>query len=167
MLLRRLAALTEGLARALHILSQLALVALLGLVAHEVFVRYALNAPTQFSVEISEYLLVFISFASTAWILRKDRHVRVRLVLDRLPERARAGLEAAGMLLLAAFAAVLVWKGAGMALTAWHGDDRSSSLLSAPLWVPYSFIPLGGLALMPMALVLAARRIARARGREG
>ncbi|MGM0584376.1 MAG: TRAP transporter small permease [Pseudomonadota bacterium] len=167
MLLRRLAALAEGFARALQILSQLALVALLGLVAHEVFVRYALNAPTQFSVEISEYLLVFISFASAAWILRRDRHVRVRLLLDRLPERTRAVLEAAGMLLLAAFAAVLVWKGAEMALTAWQGDDRSSSLLSAPLWIPYSFIPLGGLALMLMALVLAARGIARARGTEG
>ena len=163
MLLHWLSAIAEGLARALQILSQVALVALLGLVAHEVFVRYALNAPTQFSVEISEYLLVFISFASMGWILREDRHVRVRLVLDRLSPRVRAGVDAVVMVLLAAFAAVLVWTGGEMALTAWAGDDRSSSLLSAPLWVPHAFIPLGGLALMLVATVRALRAMARVR----
>ena len=60
----------------LEILSEFALLGLLLLVFHEVVVRYVFESPTIFSVEISEYLLVFISFASAAWVLKEDRHVR-------------------------------------------------------------------------------------------
>lgn len=162
--MQRLSALADGFARLLHGLAQVALVALLALVAHEVFVRYVLNAPTQFSVEISEYLLVFISFAPAAWILRRDGHVRVHFLLNLLAPRIRAKVEAAGMVLVVGFACVLVWEGGDMALTAWQGDDRASSLLATPLWIPYSFIPLGGFALAIAALTKAARLFAHDSG---
>lgn len=154
--MQRLTAFSDGFARLLHGLAQVALVALLALVAHEVVVRYVLNAPTQFSVEVSEYLLVFISFAPVAWILRRDGHVRVHFMLDFLAPRIRAKVEAAGMLLVAGFACVLVWEGGDMALTAWQGDDRASSLLATPLWIPYGFIPLGAFALAITAVTKAA-----------
>ncbi|MFP4538284.1 MAG: TRAP transporter small permease subunit [Dichotomicrobium sp.] len=157
----RLTVLADGFARLLHGLAQVALVVLLALVAHEVFVRYVLNAPTQFSVEISEYLLVFICFAPAAWILRRDRHVRVSFMLDLLSPRLRARIEAAGMVLVAGFALVLVWKGSEMALTAWQSDDRASSLLGTPLWIPYACIPLGGLALAIAAFAETARLLTR------
>jgi len=159
--MQRLVAFSDAFARLLHGLAQVALVALLALVAHEVFVRYVLNAPTQFSVEVSEYLLVFISFAPAAWILRKGRHVRVSFAVDLLPQGVRGKVQAAGMALVAGFALVLVWEGTGMALTAWQGDDRSSSLLGAPLWLPYACIPLGSLALALAALSEAVQTLTR------
>jgi TRAP-type C4-dicarboxylate transport system permease small subunit len=154
----------DRLAWGLQVIAEIAVVVLLLLVSHEVFRRYALNSPTQFSVEFSEYLLVLISFASAAWVLRRDRHVRVRLVTDALPPRPRAALEAVGMVLLASFCAVLVWKGGDMAWTALHGNDRSSSLVAFPLWIPYSFIPVGGFVLGLQALVRAGEALAVARG---
>lgn len=161
----RFARAVHRLAWGLQVIAEIAVLVLLLLVAHEVFRRYALDSPTQYSVEFSEYLLVLISFASAAWVLRRDRHVRVRLVVDALPPRPRAVLEAVGMALLAGFCAVLVWKGGDMAWTAWHGGDRSSSLVAFPLWIPYSFIPVGGLVLGLEALVRMGEALAVASGR--
>jgi len=164
MLFRPFAAAVDRLAWGFQVLAEIAVVALLLLVAHEVFVRYVLNAPTQFSVEISEYLLVFIAFASAAWVLRRDRHVRVRFVLNALPPRLRAASEVLGMALLTSFCAVLLWEGGEMAWTAFKGDDRSSSLVAFPLWIPYAFIPLGGLVLGLQALVNLGEALATLRG---
>jgi TRAP-type C4-dicarboxylate transport system permease small subunit len=144
-------------------IAEAALVVLLLLVAHEVFLRYVLNAPTQYSVEFSEYLLVLLTFFSIAYVLKRDRHVRVTFVREMLPPRARAAADLAAYLLLVGYCAILVVYGGQMSVTALLGDDRSSSLVSFPLFIPYAFIPLGALALALQAAVLgldAARRLA-------
>lgn len=157
-------AVADRIAGGLQVLSEVALVVLLGLVAHEVFVRYALNAPTQYSVEFSEYLLVLGPFASLAYVLRRDRHVRVSLAISIMPPRPRLVCAVISNALLAAFCAMLFWYGADMAWTAFLGDDRSSSLIAFPLWIPYSFIPVGALVCGLQCLVLSAEAVQALRG---
>lgn len=159
MTLGAVAAMVDRLARALQVVAEIALVVLLALVVHEVFVRYVLSAPTQYSVEFSEYLLVLGPFASAAYILRRDRHVRVLLAVNLMAPRLRLGCEAVGNVLLAGFCALLVWHGTDMTWTAFAGDDRSSSLIAFPLWIPYSFIPAGAFVLGLQSLVLAAEAV--------
>lgn len=157
-----LTTLAQRLSRLFELIAEAALVALLLLVAHEVFLRYVLNAPTQYSVEVSEYLLVLLSFFSIPYVLQRDRHVRVTFVIERLPPRGRAAADLTAHVLLLVYCAVLVYYGGEMSVTAWQGDDRSSSLISFPLFIPYAFIPLGALALALQAAVLglqAARRL--------
>lgn len=163
--LRRLARAVDRITWAFEVIAEIALVALLLLVTHEVFVRYVLNTPTQFSVEISEYLLILITFLSAAWVLRADHHVRVRFLVDRLPPR---GADAAALLsyaLLITFCAILVWQGTGMTWTALSGGDRSSSLVAFPLWIAYGFIPLGALVLGLQCAVRLGEAWARLRAR--
>lgn len=159
--LRRIA---DRIAYLFELLAEAALVVLLLLVAHEVFVRYLLNAPTQFSVEFSEYLLVLISFSAAAYVLRQDRHVRVTFALDLMPPRVRAAAELLSYLLLLAYCVVLVIYGGDMSWTALLGNDRSSSLINFPLWIPYAFIPLGGLVLSLQCVVKAADALVLLRG---
>jgi hypothetical protein len=70
-ILRQITSGIERLSRVSEILAEAALAGLLLLVSHEVFVRYVLDRPTIFSVEISEYLLVFLAFMSIGWVLRR------------------------------------------------------------------------------------------------
>lgn len=146
-----------------EVVAEAALVALLLLVAHEVFVRYVLNAPTQFSVEISEYLLVLISFFAAAHVLRRDRHVRVTFAMERMPVRVQAGVEVLSFVLLLVYCLVLIRYGGEMSWTAFVGDSRSSSLVSFPLWIPYAFIPLGGLVLALQCLLRVGDALHRLR----
>lgn len=143
----------DRIVRGFEIAAESALAVLLVLVAHEVFRRYVLGSPTQYTVELSEYLLVMLTFFSTGWVLRERRHVRVLFAVDRLSPRGRAVADMVSHALLVVFAAIVVWYGAGMAATALAGDSRSSSLVAFPLWIPYSFIPLGAFVLGLQCLV--------------
>jgi TRAP-type C4-dicarboxylate transport system permease small subunit len=126
---------------------QLALTGMLLLVVVEVFRRYILNNPTQSSLEITEYLLVSISILPLAVILQHDRHVSVDTLTTRLSLRAQAVLKLICRLITAAFALVVFYFGADMAIDALMKDARSSSLLAFPLGIAYGVIPIGFLSL--------------------
>ena len=141
------------------ILAEACLFLLLALVFHEVIARYILNKPTLYSVEISEYLLIFIAFMAAGWVLKEDKHVRMHSVVNLLPVKARyfIGLGTSAIVLL--FCCVLVWKGAGASWMAFKGDYHSSSLLNVPMWIPYAIIPLGSLLLGMQTIVKIGRMI--------
>ena len=142
-----------------ELLAEIALVVLLLLVFHEVFVRYILDRPTQFSVEISEYLLVFVSFMCAGWVLREDRHVRMLALVHILPEKIQLFFDIFASVMIATFCFILTWKGGQTVIMAFSGGYHSSSLLNVPLWIPYSFIPLGALALGFQSIVRFAERL--------
>jgi TRAP-type C4-dicarboxylate transport system permease small subunit len=141
-----------------EILAEMALMGLLSLVSHEVFVRYVLDKPTIFSVEISEYLLVFVSFMSIGWVLREDRHVRMLALVQILPKKVQLALDIVTSLLAVLFCGVLTWKGGQTAFMAYVGDYHSSSLVNFPLWIAYSFIPFGALVLGLQFMVRIGQR---------
>jgi TRAP-type C4-dicarboxylate transport system permease small subunit len=142
-----------------EIVAEIALVVLMLLVFHEVVVRYVLGRPTIFSVEISEYLLVFLTFMSVGWILREDRHVRMMALATILPSKAQIVLDIAVSVLATVFCGVLTWKGAQTAIMAYVGDYHSSSLVNFPLWISYSFIPFGALILGLQFFVRIGERV--------
>ena len=63
------------------------MLAMLGAVFFGVVFRF-LNRPLAWSDELSTYLLVWVGFVG--WIIAGNRgsHIRVRVLLDRLPRRA-------------------------------------------------------------------------------
>ena len=130
-----------------EVLAEIGLVGLFLIVFHEVIVRYVFDAPTLFSVELSEYLLILVAFMSIGWVLKEDRHVAVTFVINPLPEKLRLGLKVLTSVLTMGFLAILVWQGGRTVLTAYRGDYHSSSLLEFPMWIPYLLIPLGALVM--------------------
>lgn len=137
----------ESLSRVGVILAEISLALLLLLVFHEVIARYLLNKPTLYSVEISEYLLIFVAFMAAGWVMQEDRHVRMNSVIDLLPDGIRKVLEVVTSSIVLCFCAILVWQGAKSSLMAFNGGYHSSSLLNVPLWLPYAIIPVGSLLL--------------------
>ncbi len=75
--LNQLFNLFEGLSRLGAVLAEICLVFLLILVFNEVIARYVLNKPTLYSVELSEYLLLFVAFMAAGWVMQNNRHVRM------------------------------------------------------------------------------------------
>lgn len=142
-----------------EILAEVALLGLLLLVFHEVIVRYVFNSPTIFSVELSEYLLVLIAFASIGWVLKEDRHVRVHVLINLLPRNVQLLTDMLTSALALVFCGILLWKGGKTVIMAFTGDYHSSSLLNFPLWIPYSFIPIGAFVLGAQFLVRIGERV--------
>lgn len=132
-----------GFSRTANIISEILTVALMILIAREVIWRYLLNKPSVFSVEISEYIMIFITFMCAGWVLHKNAHVSMTVVTDHLPARVKIVLDIVTSLLTMAVCCVIIWKGALSAVIAFAGNYRSASLIQFPLWISYSFIPLG------------------------
>ena len=142
-----------------EVLSEIALLGLLLLVFHEVVVRYVFNSPTLFSVEISEYLLVFVAFLSAGWVLKEDRHVQMLAVTNLLPEKARLWADIFTSFGVMIFCGILAWKGGQTTIMAYAGDYHSSSLLNFPLWIPYSIIPFGAFILGIQYIIRIGERV--------
>jgi C4-dicarboxylate transporter DctQ subunit len=58
-------------------------------VCYDVIARYAFNAPTVWADEISSIFLLYLPFFAGAWILKKDGHVKMDLVLNYMSPRKR------------------------------------------------------------------------------
>ncbi|WP_461211566.1 TRAP transporter small permease, partial [Desulfocurvus sp. DL9XJH121] len=58
----------DRLSRFAEILTEIGLVALMLMVFKEVIWRYILDHPSTYSVEVSEYILIFMTFMAAAWV---------------------------------------------------------------------------------------------------
>ena len=130
-----------------EILAEIVTCALAGIVIWGVILTYVFEVSDIFSVEVSEYLLVFLCFASVAWILKEGRHVRVEVIVHRLPPKTQMVMDIVVSVLALVFCIVLVWKAAGVTLLNFQRGFRSASLVNFPLWIPYLIITLGSLLL--------------------
>ena len=147
-----------------EILAEIAAVVLAVVVITGVTLTYVFKSRDVFSVEVSAYLLVFICFASVAFILREKRHVVVDAVLVYLPPKARLKTELAASVLTLVFCGILTWKAAGVTILNYQRGFRSASLVTLPLWIPYLVITLGAFLLALQCLVQIRRH---ARGIKG
>jgi TRAP-type C4-dicarboxylate transport system permease small subunit len=108
------------------------------------------------------YAIAAALFLALPHTLQRGEHIRVTLVLARLPQRVRGAMEAwclvAGFVLalyLAWFAGRLVWQSYLM-------HDVSSGADATPLWIPQSAMALGAAGF---ALAFGEALVARFAGR--
>ncbi|HHD64144.1 MAG TPA: TRAP transporter small permease [Desulfobulbaceae bacterium] len=151
----------EKLSRFGAILGECVLILLLLLVFHEVVVRYIFNKPTLYSVEISEYLLIFLAFIAAGSVLQEDKHVRMQSFTNLMPKRMQRVLACIISSIVLMFCSILVWQGIKSALMAYRGGYHSSSLLNTPMWLPYLIIPVGSLILALQLIVQINSHIAK------
>ena len=154
--LRRLA---DRLALALMLLGGLIFLAATLLIAGDVVARNFLGFSTRSTIELSGYALAIGIAWSLAGVLARRAHIRVDLLVRKLPLRPRAFAHLAAFLLLAVFASFL---GYG----AWLLVDESLmfnatdiSALRAPLWIPQALWA-GGLFFFLACVLLRIADIA-------
>jgi C4-dicarboxylate transporter DctQ subunit len=136
-----------------EILAEIAACVLAVVVITGVTLTYVFKSRDVFSVEVSEYLLVFICFASIAYVLRENRHVVVDAVLVFLSPKARLKMKLVASFLTLGFCSILTWKAADVTLLNYQRGFRSASLVTMPLWIPYLVIALGAFGVVLQSIV--------------
>ena len=58
-------------------------------VNYEVFMRYFFNRPTTWVVDYSQYSLVIITMLATAWVLTREGHVKIELIVGALSPKVQ------------------------------------------------------------------------------
>jgi len=104
--------------------------------------------------EIAAYLLVGATFLSLAYTFTHHAHIRVTLIISRLPAAARAWCEVACLTVALALCALLSRELIGLVRESLDYGDVSSGLMAIPLWIPQTVLVIG-LLLFCVALLEA------------
>jgi TRAP-type C4-dicarboxylate transport system permease small subunit len=73
--------------------------------------RKLFGEPIIWSVDVAQYLMVYLTFLPAAWLLLHGRHIRMTLVIDRLRARERRSAILAGDAIALVYSGVLTWQG--------------------------------------------------------
>jgi TRAP-type C4-dicarboxylate transport system permease small subunit len=141
--------------RLLEIAAVLLVLAMLGSVFFGVVFR-ALDRPLAWSDELGTYLLVWVGFVG--WIIADNHgsHIRVRVLLDRLPPTLHRWVEVSIQILVAGFGLVLLTRSFGLI-----GRNLDVMWVSLPLSVALVYVPLpiAGAAVVLQSLVAIVRTL--------
>lgn len=130
-----------------------------GLIAFEVVARKFFAFSLQGVDEIGGYVLAIGVSFSFAYSLVHRAHTRVDVLVALLPAGLRAPLNALAMLLLAAFAAFMLWRGIETLHETLEFGSRASTPLQTPLWIPQTLWVAGLAVFAGLAMLLALRAL--------
>ena len=128
-------------------LSGILLIFIMFSVCLEVILRSFFNRPQIWVTEITECLLLYITFLGTAWLLREEGHVKVDVVLNRLQPKAVALLGIISSLIGLFVSIALTIYGVGVTLNYFQRGIYTPTALEIPVFAILAIIPIGSLML--------------------
>jgi len=102
--------------------------------------------------DLASYALVATSFLALAYTLKAGGHIRVALLLRRLPPRPRRLAEFGALALGSAITLYFAWFAIELTWLSWRFGDMSQGVLPIPLWLPQSVMA-AGLIIFAIALI--------------
>jgi len=81
------------------------------LITAGVILRQFFSTPILGSTEIAEYCLLFFTFLAAAWLMTRDGHVRIDVLVEMLKPQARDILKTITTIICAAVSIIVFWYG--------------------------------------------------------
>lgn len=140
------------------------LLAAVGVAFTAVIYRYALGAALSWSFEVSLALLTYITFLGAYLALRKGAHLRVDLLVAKLPRCLRGVLFLANQAIIGTIGWIMAWHGGRQVLR--FAEQKTTVLEISTTWY-YAAIPAAGALIMLDAAVSGLGGLSRlAKGQE-
>jgi C4-dicarboxylate transporter DctQ subunit len=118
------------------------------IVCFEILMRYFVGKPQIWTVEVCEYILFSLAFLGAPWLLKKDGHVSIDIVVAQLGGRSRNYLElfskAGGIVV----SAIICWFSAVTAWDCYASGVVVTKTLTIPKFYFLSLISLGYFVLL-------------------
>lgn len=119
------------------------------LVCAEVVMRYFLRKPIAWELEVTEYLLIFITFLVAAWVLKREGHVKVDIFVNLVKPRIQVLFGIVTSAIGVIVCLVFTWYGAVVTIDHYRENIIiPRSLLGAPYAPILAIIPIGMFFLM-------------------
>jgi len=115
--------------------------------------------------DIVSWLCAASAFLALGYTFRHGELVRVGLLIERLPPRARRRAETACLLVALVFVAYTAWAAARFVYESWQFEEVAQGLIQIPIWIPQMGFVLGAAVLLvavldELVLHLAGRKTA-------
>ncbi len=113
----------------------------------EIFMRYFLNRPQIWSVEVTEYTMLYITFLGSTWLLREEGHVKMDILIMYLKPKSQALLNSITSILGVIVCSVLIFYGSWSTWLHYQKGLSTFSAMELPKWPFLIVIPFGSLLL--------------------
>ncbi len=116
-------------------------------VSYDVIGRQFFNSSGAWAVELSEYIMIYLTFLLAPWVLRQGGHVRVDVLVNLLGPRMQFLLGLITGLAAAIACLILFWFSLEVTLDSFQRGVVLRRVLQVPQYVLLAVIPLGSLFL--------------------
>lgn len=147
-LLRKVTAIFDRTMDVFSVLAGVLLLVVMLLVSTDIVFRYFLVSPILGVDEISEIIMLYITFLGAAWLLRKEGHIRIDILSARLKPRTQMWLNVIASIAGVIVSLVLVWYGTLVTLDVWQRGIINPTILRPPRAAIFVIIPAGSLLLL-------------------
>ena len=138
------------------------------LVAFEVVMRYVVQRPTEWTFDLTLFLIIYAAYLGSAFTMREGKHVKVEFFVEWL---ARYPLPS---FLLKTFCSVLAflfwafatWTTYRETVTAYQLNDVTMSYLRWPLAIPLAAVVFGGVLILIQLIIETAGQYSAFRRRS-
>ena len=134
------------------------------LVFANVIARYVFNHSLAFSDEMSTYLFVLMSFMGTAIAARRNAHLGLSILTDRVSPQARTILNVITYGIAAIFCLLVVIFGIQMVISQYRLGQETAAM-QWPEWIYGMTVPVGAAVLILRYLLTLAGQFVN--GKEG
>ena len=149
----------DALGRVMGLVAGWAIVLCALFIAAEVLARNLLRVSSQSTTEGSGDMLAFSIAWALAHALTTRNHVRIDVLINRLPVRVRVYLHVLALALLGVFAGFAAQGAIGLALESWDFGATDISLLRTPLVIPQGLWALGLCVFVVLILLMLAEAL--------
>lgn len=111
-------------------------------VCFEVLMRYFLNRPTTWTIEITQNILVWVTFLGTAWLLRRDGHVKIDFLVARLKPSVYSIINGIASILCAIACLIVAWYATEVVWEQFMSGVVFSTILELPKAPLFAIIPI-------------------------
>ena len=146
-LLKKVTAIYDRVVGSLAILGAALIVIAMLIVTLGVVMRYLLHNPLVWVLETTEYILVWFTFLGAAWILKKEGHVKVEILTDKLSPRVQALLGIITSIIGAILCSFLIIYGTQIVWDSFQRNILMTTMLKPPRAPLLAVIPIGSFLL--------------------
>ena len=118
------------------------------ILAFEMLMRYAFNAPTVWVHETSQYLFVAYAFIAGAYTFRVGLHVKMDIVYRLFPLRMKATTDLFTSLIGLTYILALIWFGGIEAWESIGARETSTTVWAPPIYPFRAMIPIGAFLML-------------------
>lgn len=139
-------------------------VAVIIVVCLQVFFRYVVHLSLGWSEELARYTLIWITWISTSYAVKKNSHIRVEVVKNLFASSIKKYIELIVLLLWFSLALFLSVEGTKLLLKI-HTTGQVSPSTHTPMWFIYLAVPIGA-SLMSIRLIQSIYKLFKAYNRK-
>jgi len=136
------------------------------LVCTDIVMRYFFNKPIQGALESSEYGLLFLTLLAATWLVRRDKHVRMELLLHRLKSVTQAYVNGITSILCVLICGIVTYYGVLVVIDRFQTGHRLTTTLEPLSYPLMSIIPLCFFLLIIQFIISACGYFAEAKALE-